>query len=489
MASRYLNRKDVWDRKPDYPVALDWGNPLLRGLELLLLHDSAGTTELDISGNGNDGTLSGATRVFNQNGKATRFDGVNDYINIGSLSRLVEGTPFTLFGQIIPASASSGTHTVISSGTGVSANRVGAQVRADVFTWGLYDGSSYVVKQSGPAEDGVSISYCVCYDGLNGHLILNGVLQTGTTQPLLGGNDNFVIGSSSNLGDTGKYYDGDINVTGVLSQALSVSEAIKLTKNIYQIFPRRSYWVMPGTATGVSVDVPAGSVTYTGQAPTVTTSDNQEVTVPTGSVSYTGYAPTISVGGNQSVEVPVGSIAYTGQVPTVTVSDHQAIDVPVGSVTYTGYAPTVTVAAASPSVEVPVGSVVYTGYAPTVTTESALSRRGGWALPHHEKKPVEKKPEAVELEEVTPVETKKPSRKILKLKPKQNFDQEKNTAARLEAEILAKKLDTAQGQLELEKEIQALEALVLADQEAEALEMQYQEEELMVTLLIMAAVE
>lgn len=115
----------------------------------------------------------------------------------------------------------------------------------------------------------------------------------------------------------------------------------------------------------VSVEVPTGSVSYAGQIPVVSVSDNQSVTVPTGSVSYTGQVPSVALGDNQTVAVPVGSVTYSGQAPTITVSDNQAVTIPVGSVSYSGQTPTV-IATDNQVVEVPLGGITYAGQVPTV---------------------------------------------------------------------------------------------------------------------------
>lgn len=63
-----------------------------RDLTLVLHYDFEGDDAkkaLDRSGNGNDGTISGATRVPGRlGGKALAFDGVNDYVSCGALAAM-----------------------------------------------------------------------------------------------------------------------------------------------------------------------------------------------------------------------------------------------------------------------------------------------------------------------------------------------------------------------------------------------------------------
>lgn len=123
-----------------------------------------------------------------------------------------------------------------------------------------------------------------------------------------------------------------------------------------------------GWFTDPNISVPAGSVTLTGYAPTVSTDSNVTVDVPVGTVTVTGFAPAVDTGAGTSVNisVPLGTITLTGNVPTVSVTDHQAVSVPLGTITATGYAPTVQ-AGSSASVSVPLGAIVLTGYAPSVS--------------------------------------------------------------------------------------------------------------------------
>ena len=116
-------------------------------------------------------------------------------------------------------------------------------------------------------------------------------------------------------------------------------------------------------AAGTTVDVPVGSLAFTGQVPTIATTANIAVDVPVGSITYTGQTPTILT--PVSVDIPVGSLAYTGLVPTIIGSGNLVVAVPVGSMTYVGLAPSANVSN-NISVEIPVGAISFTGQAPTI---------------------------------------------------------------------------------------------------------------------------
>lgn len=153
------------------------------------------------------------------------------------------------------------------------------------------------------------------------------------------------------------------------------------------------YALRPAAGGGVTVSVPAGSLSLTGQVPTVTTTANQTISVPagaltltaqaptvltpvtvavpTGALSLTGQIPTVQVSANITVNVPAGSLALTGQVPTVTATANQTIDVPAGALTLTGFAPAV-ITNGSIVIDVPSGSLSITGYAPNVSGDPII---------------------------------------------------------------------------------------------------------------------
>jgi hypothetical protein len=125
-------------------------------------------------------------------------------------------------------------------------------------------------------------------------------------------------------------------------------------------------------AASISVDVPAGEISVTGYAPTVTSTDNVEVAIPADSLTVTGYAPTVTASDSQEVSPGADSISVTGYAPTIAITDAQAIVIPAGSVTVTGYAPSVETTS-NVTVEVDTGSVSITGHAPAVGTSISVS--------------------------------------------------------------------------------------------------------------------
>lgn len=95
--------------------------------------------------------------------------------------------------------------------------------------------------------------------------------------------------------------------------------------------PRKRFYVLARSRTftfnlrpavaggsGTTVSVPAGSLTLTGYAPTVTATANISVSVPAGALTLTGGAPTVATTANVEIAVPAGALTLTALAPTVT---------------------------------------------------------------------------------------------------------------------------------------------------------------------------
>ena len=140
-----------------------------------------------------------------------------------------------------------------------------------------------------------------------------------------------------------------------------------LLGNPWQLFEADNDPVFYTLATGgTTVAVPAGALTLTGYAPTVSFTAHQTIAVPAGALTLTGFAPTVSTSAAQTIAVPAASLTLTGFAPTVAATANQSISVPAGSLTLTGYAPTVYTTAVT-TIAVPAGTLTLTGYAPTVS--------------------------------------------------------------------------------------------------------------------------
>lgn len=238
---------------------------------------------------------------------------------------------------------------------------------------GLISGETLTVLDSGLGRTGITDSLAVgphsllvYWDGTQYQFVLDGLPRTATN----GSNGAAaLITSGGHVG--GRTLAGAAWICPALS-VINPTPAATLRRvvgNPWQIFQPQTarIYSFPSGASGTTVSVPAGSLTLTGFAPTVTVTANQLIAVPSGSLSLTGFEPTVLNGANQVIQVPVGSIVLTGYTPTVVSTANQTIAVPAGSLIITGYAPTVRVGN-DQIVVVPAGSLTLTGYAPTIVT-------------------------------------------------------------------------------------------------------------------------
>lgn len=77
-------------------------------------------------------------------------------------------------------------------------------------------------------------------------------------------------------------------------------------------------WVpVSAPSSGTTIAVPQGSLTLTGNAPTVVATANQRIAVPAGALTLTGNAPTVTTTANQLITIPAGTLTLTGYAPTV----------------------------------------------------------------------------------------------------------------------------------------------------------------------------
>jgi hypothetical protein len=103
---------------------------------------------------------------------------------------------------------------------------------------------------------------------------------------------------------------GAMTITGPPPVALLPSQA-----NIYWLNVDASATVDPS----VSIEVPAGAVSLSGLAPTVSVGASVSISVPAGSIAVTGLAPTRSVSGetNTAIDIDSGSVVLSGQASTL----------------------------------------------------------------------------------------------------------------------------------------------------------------------------
>jgi hypothetical protein len=184
-------------------------------------NEASGSTVVDGSGNGNDGTLGGPVRTTaGKYGRALTFDGVNDSVTIPDAPRLDLGKAMTLEAWVRP-SASSGWRTVLlkeapgelayslysASGT----NRPSAWL----------DGTSSIGSTALALNTWSHLS--ATYDGARLKVYVNGVLRAdrATTVNVPVTADPLKIGGNAVWGE---YFAGQIDEVRIYSRALTATE-------------------------------------------------------------------------------------------------------------------------------------------------------------------------------------------------------------------------------------------------------------------------
>jgi len=204
-------------------------------------NEASGATANDSSGNGNNGTIAGATRVTGQVGfgGALSFDGVASIVNIAHSASLALSSGMTLEAWVNPsanagAGANDGWRTVIMkerAGVGLAYSLYGNDGDSNPSRPAGYIRNAGTDKEAaaGPALPlGVWTHLAVTYDGTSIRLYVNGVLRSTTgsagggiaasTGPLrIGGNTVFTVPGT-------EYFAGLIDEVRIYNRALSAAE-------------------------------------------------------------------------------------------------------------------------------------------------------------------------------------------------------------------------------------------------------------------------
>jgi glucose/arabinose dehydrogenase/fibronectin type 3 domain-containing protein len=184
----------------------------------------AGTTVADLSGNGNSGTITGATWAAGRHGGGLMFDGVNDLVTVASAPSLNVGSAITLAAWIKPTAAQTGWRTIIqrqvdnyflnaSNGNGALVPAGGARVGSGL----------PVVTGTSSCSVGSWTHVAMTFDGTTMRLYVNGVqvasrassgLIPSSSSPMyLGGNVPY-----------GEFFRGVIDDAQVYNRALNPAE-------------------------------------------------------------------------------------------------------------------------------------------------------------------------------------------------------------------------------------------------------------------------
>ena len=223
-----LNR--AYKRRPSM-VAMNGGPVLCLDAGSKLSYPGTGTTWTDLSGNGNNGTLTNGPTFDSANGGSIVFDGVNDYIDCGfnsTIYNLTSNFSVNIWIRWVGAVATTGNGQWVIANVDVSNTNGGFQlgyVPATGFIFSTYPG--YAI----PATYNVTPSINTWYnlsgvnDSVTGKsLYLNGLLVGSAGVSLAGtASRNLRIGHRER--DSGvNFFPGKISQASVYNRALSAAE-------------------------------------------------------------------------------------------------------------------------------------------------------------------------------------------------------------------------------------------------------------------------
>jgi hypothetical protein len=178
--------------------------------------EGTGSLAEDSSGNGNDGTVHGASWIGGKYGNASSFDGINDYIEVASLPDM---TTITIEAWINKADMDSvGSHIIICENP-VNQRWIFLVQSGVLILRGGALGSDLTYTM--PNTDGVWYYVAGVIDGVDGYLYVNGLLvNSGTVAAIGTGTGAVNIGRYS----TGGFWDGFIDEVRVYNRARSETE-------------------------------------------------------------------------------------------------------------------------------------------------------------------------------------------------------------------------------------------------------------------------
>ena len=195
-------------------------------------YPTTGTTWTDLSGNGNNGTLVNGPTYSSANGGSLSFDGVDDYVNLGT-SKFQYQDNFTLESWFRFPSLPTNTGAQCSARHPIVYNHdYGYNLL--IGTSGLLDWNIYNTVSSNRSANSISSVLGSSYfhavgikSGTTISLYLNGVLQSSqnlTTNAVYYVGEPFVIGGFAVCGSNRFYSTGNIPVVRVYNRALSAAE-------------------------------------------------------------------------------------------------------------------------------------------------------------------------------------------------------------------------------------------------------------------------
>jgi hypothetical protein len=183
-------------------------------------YPKTGTVWTDLSGGGNNGTLTNGPAYNTSNGGSIVFDGNDDYISRGNL--IGNTTTFSVC-HWINLSINQTTRTIFSNYTGNGWVTGISDATTNVIKFYLGGGTLYATY---PLVINTWYYVCVTYNNGNPTIYINGVLNNTAVATISFGGiaSNNDIGR---LGDGRQYFNGKISNVQVYNRALSASEILQ----------------------------------------------------------------------------------------------------------------------------------------------------------------------------------------------------------------------------------------------------------------------
>jgi len=252
-------------------------------------NEGSGSTVGDASGQGNTGTVSGATWT-NQGrfGNALVFDGVNDWVTVPHSGSLGLTTGMTVMAWVYPTTTSGKRDVLIKEGTAVDIYNLYAQNGLGFPESNVFVGGVNQIAQGSALPANTWTHLASTYDGTTLKLFVNGSQAASTPVPgaIAASTGALRIGGNSLWGE---FFQGRIDEVRVYSRALSASEI--------------GNGLNTAIGGGSPPPPPPPSVTLT-----VTKSG-------TGTVTSTSPATAINCGADCTETVPSGTLITLAAVP------------------------------------------------------------------------------------------------------------------------------------------------------------------------------
>ncbi|MFA6039459.1 MAG: LamG-like jellyroll fold domain-containing protein [Candidatus Peribacteraceae bacterium] len=197
-------------------------------------HEGQGTTAVDGSGQGNNGTLNGTTGANNrpqwttgQVGMALDFDGTDDYVNVPDTNVLDIAGDLTVCAWLYPRTMTVSAHPL---------QKYGGSTAANFRLYRTAAGSTYFYATRGGVWGSISSSYtvaastwshiCLSYEATRGgQLYVNGIARGSRA----GGGALTTTSSALRIGGN-TYYNGLIDEVRIYNRALSAEEVAALAQ-------------------------------------------------------------------------------------------------------------------------------------------------------------------------------------------------------------------------------------------------------------------